>query len=98
MRAEAFPVVRARSGSRRLKFSMKQNTMISHTIRRSILRSIHLVFSIPILGYIYGVPSEVQPYAAAVRAFFVPVIVLSGFWMYSGIAFAVVGVSVWLAA
>ncbi|SRR6266404_3214049 len=72
--------------------------MISNATKRSILRSIHLVLSIPILGYIYGEPSEVQQYAAAVRFVFVPVIVLSGFWMYSGILFAIIGVAVWLGA
>jgi hypothetical protein len=66
--------------------------------KRSILRSIHLILSIPILGYIYGPPSEVQQYAGAVRFVFVPVIILSGFWMYSGVVFAVVGVAVWLGA
>jgi hypothetical protein len=66
--------------------------------KRSILRSIHLILSIPILGYIYGPPSEVQQYAGAVRFVFVPVIILSGFWMYSGVVFAVIGVAVWLGA
>src|SRR5947207_11876539 len=68
------------------------------TTKRSILRSIHLILSIPILGYIYGQPSEVQQYAGAVRFVFVPVIILSGFWMYSGVSFAIIGVAVWLAA
>jgi hypothetical protein len=66
--------------------------------KRSILRCIHLILTIPILGYIYGPPSEVQQYAAAVRFIFVPVIVLSGFWMYSGVIFAIIGVAVWLGA
>jgi thiosulfate reductase cytochrome b subunit len=71
---------------------------MNDTTKRSILRWIHLVFIIPILGYIYGEASEVQQYAAAVRFIFVPVIVLSGFWMYSGVAFAILGVAVWLGA
>jgi hypothetical protein len=66
--------------------------------KRSILRSIHLVLSIPILGYIYEPASEVQPYAGPVRFLFVPVIILSGFWMYSGIFFAIIVVAVWLGA
>src|SRR5947207_14479046 len=68
------------------------------TTKRSILRSIHLILSIPILGYIYGAPAEVQQYAGAVRFVFVPVIILSGFWMYSGVIFALIGVAVWLGA
>ena len=72
--------------------------MISNATKRSILRCIHLILSIPILGYIYGPASEVQQYAGAVRFVFVPVIILSGFWMYSGVFFAIIGVAVWLGA
>jgi thiosulfate reductase cytochrome b subunit len=50
------------------------------------------------LGYIYGEPAEVQEYAGAVRFVFVPVIILSGFWMYAGVVFAVIGVALWLGA
>jgi len=72
--------------------------MISSATKRAILRSIHLILSIPILGYIYGEPSEVQQYAVAVRLVFVPVIILSGFWMYAGVFFAIIGVALWLGA
>jgi hypothetical protein len=71
---------------------------MNNATKRSILRWIHLVFTIPTLGYIYGLPAEVQQYAAAVRLVFVPVIILSGYWMYSGALFAVIGVAVWLGA
>jgi hypothetical protein len=66
--------------------------------KRSILRWIHLIVTIPILGYIYGEPAEVQQYAAAARSGFVPVIILSGYWMYSGVVFALMGVAGWLGA
>ena len=72
--------------------------MISNATKRTILRCIHLILSIPILGYIYGEPSDVQPYASAVRSVFVPIIILSGFWMYSGVIFAIIGVALWLGA
>jgi hypothetical protein len=72
--------------------------MISNAIKRSILRWIHLIFIIPILGYIYGEASEVQQYAGAVRFVFVPVLILSGYWMYAGMFFAIIGVAVWLGA
>jgi thiosulfate reductase cytochrome b subunit len=72
--------------------------MMSNLTKRSILRCIHLVLSIPMLGYIYGEPSEVQQYAGAVRFVFVPVIILSGLWMYAGVIFAIIGVAVWLGA
>jgi|SRR4029077_5451515 hypothetical protein len=72
--------------------------MISSATKRSILRCIHLLLTIPILGYIYGEPSEVQQYAGAVRFVFVPVLILSGYWMYSGVFFAIMGVAAWLGA
>lgn len=72
--------------------------MISNATKRAILRTLHLVLSIPILGYIYGEPAEVQQYASAVRFVFVPIIILSGFWMFSGVIFAIIGVAVWLSA
>ena len=72
--------------------------MIGNATKRATLRAIHLVLSIPILGYIYGEPSQVQQYAGAARFVFVPVIILSGFWMYSGVFFAILGVAVWLGA
>src|SRR5207253_6614874 len=72
--------------------------MISNATKRAILRCIHLILSIPMLGYIYGEPSDVQQYAGAVRFVFVPVMILSGYWMYSGVIFAVIGVALWLGA
>ena len=66
--------------------------------KRAVLRCIHLILSIPILGYIYSPPSEAQQYASAVRFVFVPVLILSGFWMYAGVFFAIIGVAVWLGA
>ena len=57
---------------------------MSNATQRLIVRWIHILFSFPILGYVYGPPEEIQQYAAAVRYFFLPVIVLSGFWMWKG--------------
>jgi hypothetical protein len=71
---------------------------MTNTAKRSILRWIHVISGIPILSYIYGPVSEVQQYASAVRYVFVPVIVLSGFWMYAGVSFAIIGVAIWLGA
>ncbi len=52
--------------------------------QRSIFRWIHILFGFPILGYIYGPPEEVQQYAPMFRFVFVPVLVLSGLWMWKG--------------
>ena len=52
--------------------------------KRSILRWIHLVFSIPIIGYIYSPFEQIPNYARPTRFFFVPAMVLSGLWMWKG--------------
>jgi len=57
---------------------MKQAT------KRSILRWIHLIFGIPILGYVYSPFEELPNYAPVVRYVAIPVIALSGFWMWKG--------------
>jgi len=72
--------------------------MISNATKRTILRCLHLILSIPILGYIYEPASEVQQYAGATRFFFVPLMIFSGYWMYSGVIFAIIGVAIWLGA
>ena len=71
---------------------------MNNATKRSLLRYVHLILSIPILGYIYEPVTEVQQYAGAVRFVFVPVIILAGYWMYSGVFFAIIGVALWLAA
>ena len=58
--------------------------MISNATKRSILRWIHIIFGIPIVGYIYSPFEEIPNYAPAVRFVFLPVTVLSGFWMWKG--------------
>jgi hypothetical protein len=72
--------------------------MISSATKRSILRWFHLVLTIPILGFIYGKPSDVQQYADGARFIFVPALMLSGYWMFGGAVFAIIGVAAWLGA
>jgi hypothetical protein len=50
----------------------------------SIFRWIHIVLAIPILGYIYSPFENIPNYAPATRFVFVPVLVLSGLWMWKG--------------
>jgi hypothetical protein len=52
--------------------------------KRSIFRWIHIVFGIPILGYIYDSPSNTPHYAPTIRYVFLPILVLSGLWMWKG--------------
>ena len=57
---------------------------MNDVIKRSILRWTHLVFSIPIIGYIYSPFEELPNYAPIVRYGAIPAIVLSGLWMWKG--------------
>jgi hypothetical protein len=52
--------------------------------QHSLLRWIHIVFSVPILGYIYSPFEELPKYAGRVRFVVVPVMLLSGLWMWKG--------------
>ena len=53
-------------------------------LTRSIVRWIHLVLSIPIVGYIYSPFEKLPDYAPLTRYVFIPVMVLSGLWMWKG--------------
>lgn len=52
--------------------------------KRSILRWIHLVFAIPIFGYVYSPFEAIPQYAAPTRYVFLPILVLTGLWMWQG--------------
>jgi nicotinamide riboside transporter PnuC len=54
------------------------------SIRRWVPRGIHFVLSIPIIGYIYAPVAQAQLYAPRVRFIFLPLMVLSGLWMWKG--------------
>ena len=51
---------------------------------RLIVRWIHIICAIPIVGYVYS-PFEVIPdYAPMTRFVFLPVMLISGLWMWKG--------------
>ncbi len=54
------------------------------TTKRSILRWIHILFALPLAGYIYGPPSETLQYLPFFRYIYLPVVVLSGILMWKG--------------
>ena len=72
--------------------------MISNATKRAILRWVHLIFGIPILGYVYSPFEEIPNYASATRFVFAPGIIFAGYCMYAGLVFAIIGVAVWLGA
>ena len=52
--------------------------------KRSILRWVHLVLGIPILGYVYSPFDKLPEYAGPTRFVFFPLLVLTGLWMWQG--------------
>lgn len=51
---------------------------------RKLIRWLHIVCSIPVVGYLYG-PVATIPYASLfTRLVFFPLIVLSGLWLWKG--------------
>ena len=52
--------------------------------KRTIARWIHLVFAIPIIGYIYSPFNELPNYAPVVRYVAFPIIAVTGLWMWKG--------------
>ena len=52
--------------------------------KRVIVRWIHIVCGIPIIGYIYSPFEQIPNYAPAVRFVFLPIMVLTGLWMWKG--------------
>jgi thiosulfate reductase cytochrome b subunit len=51
---------------------------------RNIMRWLHILLSIPIVGYIYGPVASIPQSAMVVRLVIFPIVVLSGFWMWKG--------------
>ena len=58
--------------------------MITQSTQRTICRWVHLVLSIPILGYIYSPFDKIPQYATKNRYIFVPIMIVSGLWMWKG--------------
>jgi hypothetical protein len=63
---------------------MEDKLIMKEATKRSIFRWIHVVFGIPVLGYIYSPFEELPRYADRVRFVVVPVMLLSGLWMWKG--------------
>jgi hypothetical protein len=52
--------------------------------QRTICRWIHIILSIPIVGYIYSPFEKLPAYAPATRHVYVPIMVMTGLWMWKG--------------
>ncbi len=61
------------------------------SIKRIILRIVHLVAGIPVLGYVYQPVAEAAEYPRFTQVAFIPVAILTGYWTYIGLVWAAVG-------
>jgi hypothetical protein len=52
--------------------------------QRTIFRWIHIILSIPIVGYIYSPFDKLPQFANYVRLGYAPMIILTGLWMWKG--------------
>jgi hypothetical protein len=51
---------------------------------RKVIRWVHILFSIPVVGYLYGPVATIPQAAFVTRWVFFPIIVLSGIWLWKG--------------
>lgn len=58
--------------------------MMNAALERKIIRWMHIILSIPILGYVYGPVADLYYGSRAVKWVFLPVIILSGLWLWKG--------------
>ena len=65
--------------------------------KRIILRIVHLVAVIPVLGYVYQPVAEAEQYQRFTQLVFIPVAILAGYWMYMGLVWAILGAASWVA-
>ena len=57
---------------------------MSQNLQRTIFRWIHIIVGIPIFGYIYSPFEKLPDYAPATRYVFLPIMVVTGLWMWKG--------------
>lgn len=62
-----------------------------------MLRCVHLVAVIPVLGYIYQPAAEAEQYQRFTQLVFIPIAILAGYWMYMGLVWAILGAASWVA-
>lgn len=64
--------------------------------KRIILRTLHLISIIPVLGYVYQPIAEAAQYQRFTQFVFIPLAMMTGYWMYMGFAYAIIGVAAWV--
>ena len=51
---------------------------------------------IPVLGYVYQPVAEAAEYQRFTQFVFIPLAILTGFWMYMGLLWAILGAGSWI--
>jgi hypothetical protein len=51
---------------------------------RKIIRWLHILLSVPVIGYFYGPVASIPQAAFTTKYIFLPIIILSGFWLWKG--------------
>ena len=81
-------IVKTRSLKNHIPETNASTTLTETTMtmpnQRTIFRWIHIVFAIPILGYIYSPFEKLPGYAAPTRYVIFPLMVLTELWMWKG--------------
>ena len=67
------------------------------SMKRIVLRIVHLVAVIPVLGYVYQPVAEAAEYQRFTQMVFIPIAILTGYWMYMGLVWAIIGAGSWVA-
>ncbi|ADB18178.1 conserved hypothetical protein [Pirellula staleyi DSM 6068] len=57
---------------------------MNQATQRTILRWVHILFGLPLIGLVYGPPAETEPYRYMFQYLFMPVLLVSGLWMWKG--------------
>ena len=65
--------------------------------KRLILRIVHLVSVIPVLGYVYQPVAEAAEYQRFTQTVFIPLAIFTGYWMYMGLVWGLLGAGSWVA-
>ena len=65
--------------------------------KRIVLRIVHLVSVIPVLGYVYQPVAEAAQYQQFTQMVFIPLAILTGYWMYMGMVWGILGAGSWVA-
>jgi thiosulfate reductase cytochrome b subunit len=56
------------------------------SFERKLIRWLHILIGIPVVGFIYGPVAQIPRAAFAVRFIFFPILVLSGLWLWKSSA------------